>query len=189
MSYSAPSGYGSPLTSKSGYNVRQVSNYTPEMMKLFQGLVGKAQPGATQGLDYLSKLAGGDEAAFAQSEAPAYSAYNKALGQLGSRFASVGALNSSAFQNAGAGAAQSLAENLQSRRSDIQQNAIRSLLDYSGQLLGQRPYENLLEEEGGFDWAGLLGGLGGTALGSFLGPFGSAIGGGLGQKFASQLFG
>ena len=139
MSYSGPSGGATPRKSPSGYNVRQMSNFTPEMMQLFNSLIGGAQGGAGGGLDFLSQLASGDESAFTSAEAPAYSAFNKTLGQLGSRFSQYGAQDSSAFQNATAGAGQDLAQNLQAQRLGMRQGAIDRLLGLSTSLLGQRP--------------------------------------------------
>lgn len=52
----------------SGYNVRQLQNFSPEMMELFQSLIGGVGGGAKGGLDYLSKLASGDESAFTSAE-------------------------------------------------------------------------------------------------------------------------
>lgn len=183
---SAVTGYASPKTNISGYKVRQVPNFSPEQMQLFQRLLGGLTGGGGlgEGLDFLSQLAGGDEEAFAQAEAPAYSAFQKSLGQLGSRFAGLGALDSSAFQGATAGAAGELAQNLQAQRLGLRQGAIERLLGLSQNLLSQKPYETFLEEKkGGFDWGGLLG----TAAGSFFGPFGGALGGGLGKAALPKL--
>lgn len=186
MSISAPSGASSPKTAMSGYKNRQVSNFTPEMMNLFQSLLGGSQKGVGGGLDFLSKIAGGDEGAFAEAEAPAYSAFNKTLGQLGSRFSQYGAQDSSAFQNAVSGAGADLSEKLQGQRLGMQQGAIDRLLGLSSSLLGQRPFENILEEKDqGFDWGGLLGGL----AGSFLGPAGGAIGKSAGSAVGKKFFG
>lgn len=178
---SAPAGMAAPKGNISGYKLRQTPNFSPQQMQLFQQLLGGLMGGGGLGggLDFLSKLAGGDEEAFAKAEAPAYSAFNKAIGQLGSRFSGFGsgALDSSAFQQATSGAAGDLAQNLQAQRLGMQNDAISRLLGLSQNLLSQRPYENFLEEKGGFDWGGLLGG----AAGSFLGPFGGALGKGVGS--------
>lgn len=185
MPTSAPSGAASPKSNMAGYKTRQVSNFTPEMMSLFQSLLGGAQGGAGGGLDFLSKLASGDEDTFAQAEAPAYSAFNKSLGQIGSRFSQFGAQDSSAFQNAVSGAGSDLAEKLQGQRLGLQQGAIDRLLGLSTSLLGQRPFDNVLEpKDEGFDWGGLLGGL----AGSFLGPAGGAIGKSAGTAIGKKFF-
>jgi hypothetical protein len=160
MTPSNYSGFAAPKSNISGYkSLGSVKNFTPQQMQLFQSLLGAAQPGAQQGLGYLGKLAGGDEEAFAQSEAPAYSAFDKLLGQIGSRYAGVGALGSSSFQNATSGAAGDLAQNLGARRQGIQTSAIESLLGQSEKLLGQKPYEEVLNKKHDFlgDFGNVLG--------------------------------
>lgn len=157
MSFS--SGGASGTQNIAGHDLKQIPNYTPQMMQLFQSLLGGAQQGAPRGLSFLSQLAGGDESAFADLEAPAYAAFNKSLGQIGSRFSQFGAQDSSAFQNALSGAGGQLAQNLQSQRADYRLNAIKELLGNSQQLLGQKPYENVLtrQEDNGFDFGDILG--------------------------------
>lgn len=153
----ASNGSSAGSQSISGHNLKSIPNFTPQQMQLFQSLLGGVGQGGNQGLGYLSKLAGGDEASFQQQEAPAYAAFNKSLGQIGSRFSQFGAQDSSAFQNAVSGQGQSLAENLKSQRSQTQQDAISRLLGFSNQLIGQRPYENVLQKEsGGFDFGEIL---------------------------------
>lgn len=148
MTFSAPTGVGVPRASISGYKVRNAPNFTPEQMNLFSQLLGGAQQGIGQGLGSLSNLASGSEEGFDQLEAPSYSAFDKLLGQIGTRFAGMGAIGSSAFQNATSGAAQSLAENLGSQRMGLQQDAVDRLLSLANQLLGQRPYDTFLEKKG-----------------------------------------
>jgi len=155
MTYSA-TGSATPKSNISGY--RKIPNFTPEQMNLFKMLLGGTGQGlGGGGLDYLSRLASGDESAFAESEAPAYSAYEKALGQLGSRFAGLGAMDSSAFQNATSGAASTLAENLAANRSNLQQSAIDKLLGLSQSLLGQQPYSYERKPSGWESFGSLLG--------------------------------
>lgn len=155
MAFSAPAGSTAPKSNISGFKTRQLPNFTPEQMKLFSSLVGGVQGGAGKGLDLYSKLAGGDEGAFEQLEAPAYSSFQKSLGQIGSRFSGLGAMGSSAFQNATSGAAADLSERLQGQRMGIQQSAIDKLLGLSTSLLGQQPYENIQEQKrSGWDTAG-----------------------------------
>lgn len=151
MSFSSPTGVSAPKANIAGYKLRNVPNYTPQQMQLFSQLLGGAKQGlGGGGLDFLSKLGAGEEGAFQQAEAPTYSAFNKMLGQLGSRFAGVGAVGSSAFQNATSGAAQSLSESLGSQRMGIQQSAIERLLGLSDSLLGKQPYESMLQRKSGF---------------------------------------
>lgn len=184
MSY-APTGVNASRSSSNGYKQIKTPNFTPEQMQIFQKIFGGLQGGLDGGLDYLSKLASGDEETFQGIEKPAYSAYDKLLGQMGSRFAGVGAIDSSAFQNATSGAASSLAENLGAQRTGLQQGAIDKLLGLSTSFLGQRPYDTFLDKDEGFDWGGLIGG----ALGSFGGPALGAIGSGVGGWANKRLFG
>ena len=160
MNYSYPSGGSAGSQNIAGHKLKSVPNFTPQQMHLFQSLLGGVGGGANQGLGYLSRLASGEEGAFEQQEAPAYSAFNKTLGQIGSRFSQYGAQDSSAFQNALSGAGSQLAQNLQGNRSQIQQDAINRLLGFSQSLLAQNPYENILQQnpqKRGFDFGGILG--------------------------------
>ena len=156
MSLSAPTGVSAPRANISGYKLRNVPNMSPEVMQLFSKLLGGTSGvGIDQGLKSQQGLAAGDEDAFKRLEAPAYTAFNKQLGNIGSRFAGVGALDSSAFQNATSGAAQSFAENLGAQRHGIQEGALDRLLGLSDRLLSQKPYDSFLEKKrSGFDTAG-----------------------------------
>ena len=147
-----------------GYNVSQLPQFTPEQMGLFKSLFG-AQPGIEAGIGNLSKLAAGDESMFGQLEAPAYTSFNRLLGQIGSRFSGqgMGGQRSSAFQNAVTGAAGDLSQGLQSRRMGLQQQAISELFGLGQNLLGQRPYQNVLTEKSPAFWQSLLSGLGENA--------------------------
>lgn len=152
----APTGGAAGSQSISGHKLKSIPNFTPQQMQLFQSLLGGVGGGANAGLGFLSKLAGGDESAFEQMEAPAYASFNKTLGQLGSRFSQFGAQDSSAFQNALSGAGSDLAQQLQGQRSQLQSDAISKLLGFSGQLLGQKPYENVLQKDNGIDFGQIL---------------------------------
>ncbi len=155
---SSPSGYAAGNQAISGYKTQQLPTMTPQMMQLFQSLLGGSGGGANAGLSHLSGLASGNQSSFEEQEAPAYAAFNKSLGQIGSKFSQFGAQDSSAFQNAVSGAGGQLAQNLQGQRSDIRNNAIKDLLGFSNQLLGKQPFENFLQKEDeGFDFGGLLG--------------------------------
>jgi len=145
MTASAPSGAMSGVGTPSGYNLKQIPNFTPEMMNIYQQLTGAAGPGAQEGLGYLSRLAGGDEGAFADREKSAFTNFDKLTGQLASRFSGVGARDSSAFQNAITGAAGNLAQDLSSQRGEIQENAIDKLMNQINKLMGISPYENVLQ--------------------------------------------
>ena len=156
---SSPTGVAAPKANISGYKLRNTPNYTPQQMQLFQQLIGPLLSGGGSGggIDFLSKLASGDESAYDEAEAPAYSAFNKTIGQLGSRFAGFGsgALDSSAFQQATSGAAGDLAQNIQSKRLGMRSGAIESLLGLSKNLLHEKPYDSFLEKKrNGWDTGG-----------------------------------
>jgi hypothetical protein len=189
MSFQGSAGSRPPKSNISGYKQHQIQKFTPEQMQLFQMFSQALQGGLGGeggGLDTLSRLAAGDEEIFGQLEAPAYSAFNQQIGQLGSRFGDIGAVGSSGFQNATSGAAGQFAEKLGSNRIGLQQSAIDKLLGLSTSFLGQRPFEDKFTKDSeGMDWLGLLGG----ALGAFGGPALGAVGGGLGSWANKKLFG
>ena len=146
MSDKAPSGY------KSG----QFRNFTPQQMQLFQQLFQHVGPES-----FLSKLAGGGEEGFAETEAPAKRQFSELLGGLSSRFSGqgLGGRHSSGFQNAATSAASNFAQELQSNRQNLQRQAIMDLIGMSQNLLGQKPVEKFIQpkrEKQGMDWGGLL---------------------------------
>lgn len=144
-----------------GYEYGRIQQYTPEQMKLFSQLFGQVSPESFTG-----RLARGDEGTFQQMEAPAMRQFSSLMGGLGSRFSGMGmgARKSSGFQQAGSTAAQEFAEKLQSQRMGYQQQAIRDLMSMSGELLGQRPYEQMLTEKPRSFWEQLA--LGFTSAGA-----------------------
>ena len=186
---SAVAGAASPTSNIAGYKLRQTPQFTPQQMQLFQQLLGGVEGGGglEGGLGYLSQLAGGEEGAFQQAEAPAYSAFQKGLGQIGSRFSQLGARDSSAFQQAVSGSAAGLGEQLGAQRQGLQQSAIDRLLGLSQSLLGQRPYETQLQEEGGINWQEILGMLAGSAGGAVGGPILGGLGGAVGKALLPKL--
>lgn len=153
-----------------GTGYRQVQTYTPEQMQLFQQLFGHTSPGG-----YLSKLAGGDQAAFQQLEAPALQQFQQLQGNVASKFsgAGSGARHSSGFQNTLNQATSDFAQQLQAQRLGLQRQAMQDLMGMSHSLLGQQPY-SLIPEQKPFWQELLLSGAGG--LGSALGGLGSLFG-------------
>lgn len=143
-----------------GYERGQLQNFTPEQMQLFQQMFGNLGPNS-----FLSKLAGGDESMFEQLEAPAMRQFQGLQGQLASRFSGMGtgARRSSGFQNTANQATSDFAEQLQSQRMGLQNQAIRDLMGMSNQLLGQKPYEQFRTPKQKPWWQELLGSLGGGA--------------------------
>lgn len=127
-----------------GYKVGQLQNFTPEQMQLFRSLFSNVSPDS-----FLSKLAQGDQSGFAQSELPALRQFNEQQGNIASRFSGMGTggRKSSGFKNTLNQASQEFSQNLQSRRMDMQRQALQDLLGFSNQLLGQRPYEQFLYQK------------------------------------------
>lgn len=141
-----------------GYERGQLQQFTPEQMQLFKQMFGNLGPDS-----FLAKLAGGDQSMFEQLEAPAMRQFQGLQGQLASRFSGMGtgARNSSGFQNTANQATSDFAQQLQSQRMGLQNQAIRDLMGMSNQLLGQRPTEQFLAPKKKPWWQELLGSLGG----------------------------
>lgn len=171
-----PSGKTSGL---SGTGYKQVTAPTQnanqqQLTELLHSILGGGGGGGfQQGLGQLSKLAGGDQEAFGQLEAPALRQFGELQGQLASRFSGMGsgARKSSGFQNASSSAAADLAERLQGQRLGIQQNALSQLLGLSESLLNRPTFESSFIQKKTPAWQQLLTSLGGTA-GQVAGQFG-----------------
>lgn len=150
-----------------GYEKGQLQQYTPEQMDLYKQQFGFLGPES-----YLSRLANGDEDIFEEMEAPAHRQFQGNLGQLASRFSGMGTggRKSSGFQNTATAAASNFAQDLASRRGEMQQQAIKDLMGFSNQILGQRPYETDLFEKPQKQPSG-WGGLAGAGVGAVGGFF------------------
>lgn len=174
-------GYGSKgPTSKwagdktpSGYRTSQLQQFTPEQQQLFSQQFSHLGPES-----FLSKLASGDQSQFDQMEAPAFRQFNEQLGNISSRFSaggggrgSLSSRRSSGFQNATTSAASNFAENLASRRQQLQQQAINDLMGLSTTLLGQRPFDRQLVKKQQNPWGSIVGKLAGAAPGAIAGYF------------------
>lgn len=155
-----------------GYQQGQLQQFSPEQMQLFQQMFGQVGPES-----FLGKLAGGDQSQFEAMEAPAMKQFAGLQGQLASRFSGMGmgARRSSGFQNTANQATSDFAQQLQSQRMGLQRQAIQDLMGMSGQLLGQRPYEQFLTPKQKPFWQELVGNLAG-GVGSGLGTAGSLYG-------------
>lgn len=140
------------MTAPAGYNITQTPNFSPEMMKFFESMIGGLGPDIGKALSRLTGIASGDEQYFADLERGAGQSFEKFLGQAGSKFSQVGAKGSSAFQNALSGGAADLASQLTQQKHQMTQDALGKLLGFSGQILGARPTETQLQEQSGFDW-------------------------------------
>lgn len=175
-----------------GYAKGQLQQFSPEQMQLFQSLFSHLQPGS-----FLSRLAGGDQSQFEQLEAPTLRQLGEFQGQLASRFSGLGsgARRSSGHALAQGQLASDFAEKLRSQRLGLQQQAIQDLLGLSGQLLGQRPYEDFLikKEQKPSIWESLIGGglpIAGAALGGAFGGLpGAKLGSTVGAAASKGFFG
>ena len=171
-----------------GYRKGSLQNFTPEQNQLFQQSFSQVSPDS-----YTSRLAGGDQSFFDEMEAPAMRQFNELQGENASRFSGMGmgARKGSGFQNSQNAATSNFAQDLQSKRQELQRQAIKDLMGMSSDLLGQRPQENFLVEkqqkqQQPSGWGSLIGaGVGG--LGGFLagGPGGAMAGAKLGYGVGS----
>lgn len=129
----------------SGYDIVSLPNMTPEQMARFRERMGQTGRYSGGAVDYLGRLAGGDEEAYGALAAPAIRDYEqKILPGLAERFQGGGMMRSSAFANAATEEGASLAEKLAAQRAGIQQQSINSLLGLEQQYMGMSPYENVL---------------------------------------------
>ena len=126
----------------SGYKKGTVQTYPPEFMELLKHLMGQLGPES-----YLSRLAGGEEGLFNEIEAPAMRQFAGLQGNLASRFSGMGtgARKSSGFQNTMNQATSDFAQDLQSKRQEMQMNAIKEMLGMGSSLLSNNnPYQTTL---------------------------------------------
>jgi len=171
----------------SGYKKFAIQQFTPEQMDLYQQIFGHLGPDS-----YLSRLAGGDQSQFEEMERPAMRQFNELQGGIASRFSQsgTGSRRSSGFQNTMSSAASNFAQDLQSKRLGMRNQALQDLMGYSNQLMGQRPYEQGLvkKDQSSSGWGSLAGaGLG--AVGGFFagGPAGALGGAKLGYDVGSKF--
>ena len=187
-------GMGAPGGSRgqrlAGNKVKNIQQFTPEQMQLFQRMFSQVSPES-----YTSRLAGGDESLFNEMEAPALRQFGELQGNIASRFSgqgSLGSRRSSGFQNSINSAASDFAQDLQSKRQGLMRQAIQDLHGMSRDLLHEKPYEQFIEEPKKSKWQSLLaGGLpiaGAAAGGIFGGPAGAAIGAKLGSRAAQGFY-
>lgn len=129
----------------SGYKQGYMQQYSPEQMDLFQQQFGHVGQDS-----FLNKLASGDEATFAQMEAPAWRDFAQQQGQLASRFSGMGmgGQKSSGFRNTMGQLGSDFAQQLQANRVNYRRQALQDLMGFSNQILGQRPYEQFMVEKG-----------------------------------------
>jgi len=127
-----------------GMNLSRINQYTPGQERI------QAQSEANVGPDsYTSRLAQGDQSAFEEIERPALRQFSGLQGNIASRFSGqgLGGRRSSGFQNTMNAASGDFAQQLQSRRNEMRQGAIRDLHSMSQDLLGNRQYDQQLSED------------------------------------------
>ena len=174
------------MSSPTGY--RQVPNQLPEqtsgLQQLLAMLQGSGAEGFEQAIQHLMGIISGSDESFASMEAPIMRQFQEqTLPQLQERITSQfgGGASSGQAQilgRAGAG----LQENLAAQRGEMQQTAVRQLLDtyLQGQGIAQsvQPFGYQQEGKGGWGRAGQA--VGGAASGALAGapwgPWGSAAG-------------
>ena len=156
-----------------GYS--QFSEYTPEQHDI------SAQRQQLSGPDsYYSKIAGGDEQAFNEIEAPAMRQFQALQGQVASRFSNLGgkgslsSRRSSGFQNEMNQATSNFAQDLAAKRHSLRSEAIQGLHSMYGDLVNESPY-GLVEKKKPFWQQATLSAIPGLAEG--------------GSKAASSYFG
>lgn len=178
----------------SGKRAGQLQQFTPEAMELYKQSFSHVGPDS-----YLSKLASGDQSFYNEMEAPAMRQFSGLQGNMASRYSGgqgqggMGQRKSSGFQNEMTAASSNFAQDLQSRRQQLQQGAIKDLMSMSHQLMNEKPYERFTydkPQKQGFNWGGLggaaVGGVGGFFLG---GPAGAMSGAQMGYGMGSSLSG
>lgn len=152
--------------------------FTPEQQQLFQSLFSHLSPDSD-----LSKLAAGDEEAYAEMEAPALRQFSGVMGNLASKFSGMGmgGRKSSGFNLAGTAAASDFAQDLASKRQETKRNALNDLMSMSNMLMGQQPMDkgfiSKQEKKPGFfesigqGFSSAFGGAAGKAAGKATGNF------------------
>jgi len=172
--------------------LRQFNKQSPEQQALMAQELQGVGPDS-----YLYKLANGDQSTFNEMEAPAHRQFNEKTGEFASRFSagggqgSLSARRSSGFQNFMGAQASNFAQDLQAKRGDLRNQAIRDLHNMSTDLLNIDPYERYMKpEKEGTNWGGLIGG-GVGAVGGFFagGPMGAVSGAQAGYSAGSSLSG
>jgi hypothetical protein len=128
----------------SGYRQFSQNMYTPEQEQVFQGAQGLISPDS-----FTSRLAKGDQSAFGEMETPALQQFSALQGNIASRFSGMGqgARRSSGFQNTMSQAGQDFASQLQSRRLELRNQAIKDMMGMTSEFLGYRPQEKGLVQK------------------------------------------
>lgn len=166
--------------------VKQVPTMSPQQQALLNQLVsqqmsGYQSPLMQQGQSYLSSLFGRGPGAFSEYEAPILRQFNEdILPSIAERFAGVGGLSSSGFNQALGQAGASLAENLAAQRAGLRSDALQKILamqqlqqGQQASLLGVSPFQNFYQP-GQPGLLSILGAGAGAGLGEGFGKIGAA---------------
>lgn len=165
-----------------GYRQITTPTVTPQQQNIFNELYGGAMPGIQQGLGNLSQLAGGGTPEFWQQfEAPAMEQFGSLLGNIGNRYSGAGARRSSGFNQDVSGQANTFAQQLQSNRMTMQQQAISDLLGLGQNLLNKDMFDTHFLQKRKPAWQELLG--------SIIGPLAGAGGQFGGMAALLKMFG
>jgi hypothetical protein len=128
----------------SGYRQFAQNMYTPEQERVFGNAEGLISPDS-----FTSRLARGDQSAFGEMEEPALRQFNDITGGIASKFSGMGmgSRNSSGFQNALTSAGQDFASQLQSKRMELRNQAIKDMMGMTSEFLGYKPQEKGLVQK------------------------------------------
>lgn len=139
-----------PMSAKAGQKLEggfkqgQMPNFTPEQAQLFAQQFSHVGPESQTG-----RLAAGDQTMFDEMEAPAKRQFSAQQGQIASRFSGygMGGRKGSGFQHEMNAASSDFAQDLASKRMDMQRQAIKDLMGMSNTILNQKPYENYMTKK------------------------------------------
>lgn len=126
-----------------GYNIINTPTKDAQQLAWRDQIMGGIGPGTNAALQGLSGIASGDESYFKQLEAPAWRQLGQAQSQMANRFSGMGsgARHSSGFQNAESGLSSDFAQQLQSQRMGLQQNAWQQLLGMGKDLFNSDMFD------------------------------------------------
>ncbi len=118
--------------------VKTQSLFTPQQNAYQSTLLQGLQQPTEAGLEYLLRLLRGDSESFDEFADPEMRRFQEEiLPMISERFAGLGALNSSGFQNATVGAGRQLSENLARLKAELKQGALSQLSNFGQQGLQQ----------------------------------------------------
>lgn len=166
----------------------QVSNLTPQQLRLEKERRRAATGAFGQAGDYWRNILSNDPSAFAAFEAPAQRQFREQIiPDLAEQFAGMGSgnLSSSGFRNAAVGAGTDLAERLANMRAQLRESAASNLYNLGQSSLQPHAQYQMTDPGSEGFFSNFASGLGqaipGAAMGFLTGgPPGAVTGGGLG---------